>query len=297
MTDAQNTLAIRTLRGGRVASHSRLRRVIADKHTLTGLCFLLIVLFVVAFGPVLAPYTSTDYVGLPYALPSAGSPLGTDSMGQDVLSRVLRGGFTVVWMSLGAATIGMVLGVVLGTIAGLKRGWIDEVIMRLADVTMAMPALVLTLLFISLLGKSLLLIVALVGLAHAPSVARIVRGVTADVAEREYVESAIALGASSLKTAVTEIIPNITGTIMVEYGLRIVWSVIAIAGLSVLGQGVSAPQADWGLMINENRGGLALQPWAVVAPLLFISMYALAANLIAEGIGRTLHIGAKGKVA
>lgn len=290
----QHTAVIRAAAPRQRRRRSKFTATITDARTATGLIILAFILIVVFGGRFFAPHGNDEFIAPPYSAPSPEALLGTDYMGQDVLSRVLLGGETVVWMSVLAATIGVVFGVLLGMVAGFKRGWIEQIIMRLSDVAMAIPVLVVTLLFVSLLGRNLMLITLIVGIAHAPQVARIVRAVTAEVAGHEYIESAVALGSSTPRTVITQILPNLTGTVMVEYGLRIVWSIIAIAGLSVLGQGVAAPQADWGLMINENRGGLATQPWAVIAPLAMIALYALAVNLIAEGIGRAQQVGHNG---
>ncbi len=275
-------------------TRSRVRRWLADTRTIIGLGFLAVVLLIVAFGPLLAPHSITEFLAPPFSPPSAEFLLGTDYMGQDVLSRTLNGGWTVVWMSATSATLGVAVGAVLGMLAGYSRGFLDEVIMRLSDVALALPTMVLTLLFVAMLGRSLPLIVLLIGLAHAPSVARVVRGVTVDVAGREFVESAQAIGAGRLRILLRQILPNVTGPIMVEYGLRTVWSVVAIASLSVIGQGVAPPQADWGLMVNENRVGITVQPWGVIAPLLLIAMFAVAMNLLAEGVDRALQVGREG---
>lgn len=269
----------------------RLSRLMRDKWTLVGGSLLLLTLAVAMIGPFLAPHGIDEYVGAPFAPPSAAFPLGTDFMGQDVLSRTLAGGWSVVWMSVMAATVGTSIGALLGMIAGYRGGWVDETIMRVSDVWMAFPGIVLTLLVVTMFGRDPWLLVFLIGVAYIPPVARVVRGVTLDVAQREFVESAVALGASPLRVVLTQIMPNITSTLMVEFGLRIVWAVVVLASLSVLGMGIQAPHADWGLMINENRAALTFQPWGVLAPLFLIGFYALALNLIAEGVARTLHVG------
>lgn len=288
-----STVAFHTAR----PRQSRIGRWIRDPQSITGLVFLAVVLAVVVLGPLVSPHTTTAFLAPPFSPPSAEYLLGTDFMGQDVLSRTLQGGWTVVWMSILSATIGVALGALLGMLAGYSRGILDEIIMRLSDVALALPTMVLTLLFVAMLGRSLPLIVLLIGLAHAPSVARVIRGVTVDLAGREFVESAQALGTGRMRILLSQILPNVTGPLMVEFGLRTVWSVVAIASLSVIGQGVAPPQADWGLMINENRVGLTVQPWGVLAPLVMITMFAVAINLLAEGVDRALQVNRKGLVS
>jgi peptide/nickel transport system permease protein len=265
-------------------------RVLGEAATLgrtrVGIAMALVVVAIAVLGPFVAPHTTTEFVGAPLAPPSSAAPLGTDALGRDVLSRVLGGGWTVLWMSLGAATLGVALGTAAGMLAGFSRGWIGELIMRVSDVLLALPIMVLALLFVALLGAKPWLIVLLLGLGHAPQVARVARGASLDVCEREYMQWARAVGVSRRQILFGELLPNITSPMLVEYGLRIVWSIALVASLSVLGAGMQPPTADWGLMINENRGGMGQQPWAVGAPLLCIGAFALAMNLITDGVGR-----------
>lgn len=291
MTDYTDTITVATRSSrDRVRRDGRFSRVLKDRWTIVGSVLLVISLGVAVLGPLVAPYEMDQYLGSPFAPPSAQFPLGLDYAGQDVLSRVLRGGWTVVWMSLLAATLGTVFGVLLGVIAGYRRGWIDQILMRVVDVWMAFPAMVLALLVIAMFGRAPWLLVLLVGIGHVPSVARVVRGLALDIGQREYVESAQALGGRPLRVVVTQMLPNMMNTLMVEYGLRIVWSTVALAGLAVLGLGIQAPQADWGLMINENRAALAFQPLPVLAPLAMLACYALALNFIAEGVARSFNV-------
>jgi peptide/nickel transport system permease protein len=253
-------------------------------------CTLVVVVFAIV-GPWFATKSPSEFVGAPFAKPSGTALLGTDALGRDVLARVLHGGRTVIWMSIVAATIGMVIGSATGLLAAynsVTSTWLDETIMRTSDVLLALPLVVFVLLFVSLLGPSLWLIVLLVGLAHSPQVARIVRGTSLDVVERDFIKYAEAVGIPRRRVLFGEILPNITTPLMVEYGLRIVWSIAGIAGLSLIGYGIQAPQADWGLMINENRVGIAQQPWAVAAPVVCITLFAFGTNMIAEGIARTI---------
>lgn len=269
---------------------SRWWRVLRDRRSRAGLVMLAFVLFIAVFGPFLAPHGIEDYVASPYASPSADFWLGTDAKGQDVLSRLLMGGWSVVWMSVVAATIGTCLGTQLGMIAGYRKGWLDLLLMRVVDVWLALPILVFVLMFVSVFGRELWLLVLLTGLAHVPQVTRVVRSVAADVSTREYVESAKVLGSGALRTNLVQVLPNIMPTVLVEAGLRLVWSIGIIAGLNVLGLGVNAPAADWGLMIYENRPAFTFQPVGVLAPLLLIAIFAVGVNLLVEGFGRSRNV-------
>ena len=128
----------------------------------------------------------------------------------------------------------------------------------------------------------------LVAVAWVPQVARVVRGVTADIAHREYVESAEAIALPRRQILLREILPNVTTPLMVEYGLRLTWSIALVAAVSFLGFGIQQPNADWGLMINENRTGLTIQPWAVVVPAACIAVFAVGTNFVTEGISRAI---------
>ena len=205
-----------------------------------------------------------------------------------MLSRILWGGRSVVWMAFAAATLGVGLGAALGMLAGFSRSRLDDGLMRSMDVILAFPQIVLVLLFVSMLGSHLSLIVALVALAWVPQVARVARGVTADIVHREYVQAAEAIGLPRRRILFREILPNVATPLMVEYGLRLTWSIAVIAAVSFLGFGIQPPNADWGLMINENRGGITQQPWAVLAPAICIALFAIGTNFITEGVSRAV---------
>ncbi|MDG3579025.1 ABC transporter permease [Rhizobium sp. YJ-22] len=256
--------------------------------TRIGIAITLLVILLAVIGPFVAPYEPSAFVGKPFLKPSADFLLGTDFRGRDVLSRLLGGGIPVVWMSFASASVGMVLGVTVGLVAAYSRGWIDQVLMRIMDVFLSIPLIIFVLLFVSLIGTSEWLIVLLVGVAHMPQVARVTRGVAADIVSREFVEFAEALSVPRWKILFGEILPNITTPLLVEFGIRIVWSISGIAALSVMGYGIQPPNADWGLMINENRGRIASRPLAVVSPALCIALFAFGINMIAEGIAGTM---------
>jgi len=253
-----------------------------------GLALTLLIVALAVLGPLFAPHPASSFIGAPFAPPSAAAPLGTDALGRDVLSRVLDGGRTVVWMSIAAAALGMLIGTSFALVAASSRALVDDLIMRTMDVLLALPIIIFTILFISLLGPKDWLVVLLVGIGHGPQVARTARGATVEVMQREFVRSAQALGVPRRRVLLGEVLPNIVTPLTVEFGLRVVWSIAAIAALSFLGYGIQPPAADWGLMINENRSALATQPWAVLAPMLCIAVFAFGVNLMAEGVARTV---------
>jgi len=258
------------------------------KRTQIGVGVTLLIIVIALIGPFLAPYEPGNFVGRPFMQPSGQFLLGTDFRGRDVLSRLLYGGAPVVWMAFSSAAIGMVLGVSVGLMAAYAKGWGEEILMRLMDVFLSIPQIIFVLLFVSLIGTKEWLIVILVGIAHMPQVARITRSVASDIVEREFVQFAMALNVPRWKILLREILPNLTTPLLVEFGIRIVWSIAAIAALSVLGYGIQPPNADWGLMINENRGRLASRPLPVLAPGICIALFAFGINMIGEGIAGTV---------
>jgi peptide/nickel transport system permease protein len=265
-----------------------LRKSLTYRRTQIGLAITIMILLVALLGPLLSPYEPSAFIGRPFAQPSAEFWLGTDVRGRDVLSRVLNGGLAVVWMSVAAATVGIVLGASIGMLAAYSRGWFAELLMRTMDVFLALPSVIMVLMFVSLLGPQQWLIVLLVGISHMPQVARVMQGVASDIARRDFILFAEALNVPRWKILFREILPNIMTPLMVEYGIRIVWSIAGIAALSVMGYGIQPPDADWGLLINENRGRLATRPLPVLAPALLIALFALGVNLMAEGLSATI---------
>ncbi|MFZ4372795.1 MAG: ABC transporter permease [Mycobacterium sp.] len=264
------------------------RRILVQPQTRIGFFLTMLVCAFALIGPLLAAHSPTEFVATPYHLPTGDAWLGTDALGRDVLSRLMFGGWSVVWMSVAATVLGVGGGIILGLLAGYVRGATDGLIMRALDVVLALPQLVLVLLFVSLIGPKLWLIVLMTAVAWVPGVARTTRGMTLDISEREFVQAAEVLGVSRWSILFREILPNLTTPLFVEFALRLTWSIALIAGLSFIGLGIQPPAADWGLMINENRNGLATQPWGVLGPITLIALFTIGTNLLAEGVSRTI---------
>lgn len=251
-----------------------------------GVTLTVFVALVALVGPLVAPHTESELVAPPFQGPSSVAPLGTDFLGQDVLSRVLEGGQSVLLLAVSATLLGMLIGVSVGLVAGYSRGLWGDVLMGATDVVLAFPQIVLVILFISMLGPELWLIALVTAVSHAPRIARVTRAVTLELASREFVQAAEVLGVPRRRLLVREILPNLTTPLTVEFGLRLTWSIGLVAAVSFLGFGLQPPAADWGLMLNENRNGLTVQPWAVIVPALLIALLTIGTNLIAEGFAR-----------
>lgn len=256
------------------------------KRTWIGLGITAAVVAIALLGPVFSPYSPTEFVAPPYEPPSNEAWLGTDYLGRDVLSRFLWGGRSVLGLSILATVFGLGFGILVGLISAYMRNWIDDVLMRAMDVLLAFPQIVFVLLLISSVGPQLWLIVLTVGLSHAPRVARVTRGAALEVVERDFVKSAEALGESRWSILVGELLPNISSPLLVEFGLRLTYSIGLVAAVSFLGFGLQPPAADWGLMINENRVGLTIQPWPVALPVIAVGLLTVGTNLITDGIAR-----------
>jgi peptide/nickel transport system permease protein len=253
-----------------------------------GLAIVALLVLVALAGPLAAPHSPTEFVAIPNSPPSGDAIFGADALGRDVLSRFLYGGRTVLWLSAAATLLGIVVGVVVGLIAAYARNWLDDVLMRANDVLLAFPQIIFVLLAVSAVGPKLWLIVLTVGLTHAPRVARVIRGAALEIVERDFVKSAEVVGEKRWRIVFAEVLPNVTSPLLVEVGLRMTYSIGLVAGISFLGFGLQPPDADWGLMINENRLSITVQPWAVLLPVIAIGLLTVGTNLITDGLSRAL---------
>jgi peptide/nickel transport system permease protein len=251
-----------------------------------GLGLALLIVLVAVAGPFVAPNSPSALVTLAFGNPSAKFLLGGDYLGRDVLSRVLNGGWVLLIMAVCATAIGVVGGAAAGVSAAYLRGASDGIIMRAADVILSFPQIVFALLLLSLLGPRLWLITLAVGVSHAPQVARVLRSATLDVSERDFVKAAELQGLGPGKVMRREILPNLVSPLMVEAGLRLTYSIVIMAGLAFLGFGQAPPTPNWGTMINENRDGLSVNPWAVVAPILLIALLTIGTNMFTDAFAR-----------
>jgi peptide/nickel transport system permease protein len=254
--------------------------------TRIGVALVLLLLGTAIVGPFFAPHDPAAFVAAPFSHSSGTALLGTDNLGRDILSRFLWGGRSILGLSAAATAIGLALGVTIGLTAAYARSLRDDVLMRAMDVILAFPSIVLALVAVATVGPKLWLIVLVVGLTTMPRVARVTRGASLEIVERDYVQAAEAMGESRAKILAGEILPNVTGPLMVEASLRLTYAIGLIAGLSFLGFGRQPPLADWGLMINENRQGLTVQPWGVVMPVIAIALLTIGTSLIGDGISR-----------
>jgi peptide/nickel transport system permease protein len=269
-----------------------LGRAVRTPRGATGLAIAGCVIGVAAIGPALAPYSSSEFVTRPFARASAAALLGGDTLGRDVLSRTLDGGWELLLMAAVATALGVAVGALIGVVAAYSGGWVDNVLMRAVDVILAFPQLVFALLLVSILGPKIWLIVLAVAISHAPQVARVTRAAALDISERDFVKAMQILGIPGRRIIRRDVLPNLTSVLMVEIGLRLTYSILVIAGLSFLGFGLQPPAASWGLMINENRVGLIANPWGVLMPAILIALLTIGVNTFTDSVARaSLGVG------
>lgn len=268
---------------------SLLRRATQQKRLVFGVVLTLLIVALAVVGPLVAPHGQNEVVGPPFTDQGV---FGTDYLGQDVLSRLLHGGRDVLVIAVLGTALGMVLGVLIGVVAAYTGGWWDEVIMRLNDVMLAFPQILLALLVLtSVSTPEAWMIVLLVGISHAPRVARLARGVALGIVSRDFVHAAEALGERRSRVIVAEVLPNMNAPLLAEAGLRLTYSIGLVAALGFLGFATDPNAANWGQMINENRLALATQPWAVLAPVIVIGLFTVGTNLMADGISQLSQRG------
>ena len=263
-----------------------LKQALRMGRTRIGLAIVALIIAIAVLGPLVSPYSPTEFVAAPNSGPSADALFGADALGRDVFSRFLNGGLSVLWMAAAATLIGVVAGVIIGLLAAYSRGWLDDVLMRASDVVLAFPQIILALLAVSALGPKPWLIVLVVAVTHAPRVARVIRGAALEVVERDFVKAAEVVGEKRSRILFGEVLPNVTSPLLVELGLRMTYSIALVAAVSFLGFGLQPPAADWGLMINENRLSITVQPWSVLLPVLAIGLLTVGTNLVTDGIAR-----------
>lgn len=261
---------------------SMLWATVSQGEGLIGTLMILAVLLLVFLGPLVAPHASSDFVGKPYSPPSETAWLGTDYQGHDVLSGVLHGGMLIVGVAGGGLVISIVLATLFGLFTGSFPGRASTFALKLLDLALIFPPIVLGLLVLTRAGTSPWLLLLLTVATQFPSSARIFWAASRAVGQEDYVEAARALGLSKWELVSREVAPNIVAPILAEIPIRFAYCIAIVATLAFLGFGAEPPAVDWGTMINQNKGGLTLQPWPVVAPVLCIAVITVGANLLSD---------------
>ena len=255
-----------------------------------------LMIFLALTADFLTPYDPNyqDYAQLRQA-PSLDHPFGTDQVGRDVYSRVIYGTRISLLVGVIAVGIGMTAGVMIGLVAGLYGGWVDEILMRVMDAIYAFPALVLALAITAALGTGIVNIMIAIGVVYMPSYARLVRGQVLSVRERDFVIAAQLLGARPLRLMFLHIWPNVTAPIIVQASLNVSTAILTEASLSFLGLGVRPPTPSWGSSLQGGYQYLSSAPWLSIYPGLAIFIAVLAFNLFGDGLRQLLDPRLRGR--
>ncbi|MGY0693572.1 nickel transporter permease [Virgibacillus sp. FSP13] len=262
-----------------------LMRIIKSKTSFIGLCIILILILTAIFAPMIATHSPTDQNIIDrYMAPSSDHLLGTDELGRDIFSRIVYGSRISIQIGVIAVGIAMIVGVLLGGIAGYFGRWVDQIIMRIIDIMMAFPSILLAIALVAVLGPSLRNAMIAVGIVGVPQFARIVRSAVLSVKETEYIEAAKAIGAKHGRVLMQHVLPNCVAPIIVQATLSVGTAILDAAGLSFLGLGAQPPTPEWGAMLSDGRAALQNAPWVVTFPGLAIFFVVLGFNLFGDGL-------------
>lgn len=257
--------------------------------TRLGLILATLLALVAIFGGYVAPYGEQQGIGSPFKPASETrlpSHFGSAKVGHDVWTRFLYGGRPILITALLSTALALVIGTIIGLAAAYNRGRLDNVLMRIMDIVLAMPQILTALVVLSMLGAKTYLIVLTVGLSTVPRIARVVRGAAVSVVERDFVGAAEALGESRSRILFAELLPNVAAPLLVEANLRLTYAIGLISGISFLGFVPKPGVANWGLMIDENRRGLIPNHWGVTLPVLAVALLTVSTGLIGDGLSR-----------
>jgi peptide/nickel transport system permease protein len=247
-------------------------------------------------GPTLAPYHFAQFHILhTLAAPSGAFLAGTDQYGRDQLSRVMWGARSTLTLATASTLLGVGLGVLVGMLGAFYRGVVDEILMRIVDALMALPALLLAMLLLTTVGANPVYVALGIAVVFMPRSARVVRGVALSLAAAEFIDAARARGERGLYIIGCEMLPNAWAPIIVELSIRFAYAILLATSLGFLGLGAQPPAPDWGLMINEALPFLAQAPWLAILPAAAISSAVVGANLLGDALREALALGRMGE--
>lgn len=261
------------------------RALIQNKTAVLGLCIIVFLVFLAVFGKFLMPYDpNVQDMGNTFAKPSSEHFFGTDNLGRDIFSRVIDGTKISLRVGLSAVAIALSIGTILGAVAGYRGGRTDTIIMRIMDIMLSIPSILLAITFMAALGKGLDKAIIAIGLVSIPEYARIVRGSILSIKENDYVQAAKVIGNKDSRIIFRHILPNVLSSLIVRATLGISTAVLDTAALGFLGLGVQPPYAEWGDMLGRARGFIFKAPHTLIFPGLAITLTVLAFNLLGDGL-------------
>lgn len=251
---------------------------------LIGITLTSLFLLAAIFAPLLAPFPVDAAVGKVWEGPSATYWMGTDTIGRDILSRLIFGAQITIFVALLSSVLAFSIGAFFGFLAATRGGWIDTVLSRIVDLMMAVPSLIVALVVLSVLPLNLTVLILVMGVLDSTRVFRLSRAVAVDIAVMDYVEAAKLRGEKQIWIIFREILPNALSPLVAEFGLRFIFAVLFISTLSFLGLGIQPPLSDWGGMVRENKDGLVYGKSAALMPALAIGLLAISINLVADWV-------------
>lgn len=281
------TLAGRPAAGSRPRSfRGRWPLMLTNTRGAMGAALLIAVLATAFLGPILAPYAIDEPTGIPGSAPDGSAAFGTDFLGRDVLSRFLHGGSPLLLVTLAALALTYSVGVTVGIYAALAAKRVDDLILRSADVLLTFPPLLVLLVLVAGAGRGVTVLIIGISLVLVPGVIRVVRTMALEVANKGYVEAAMARGESTAAILRREILPNIVPGLVADAGARMLGAIFLSASMSFLGLAAAPPAANWALMVAENRTVLSTNVWSVLAPACAIAALTVSVNLLGDSYVR-----------
>lgn len=236
------------------------------------------------FAPLISPYPMAEIVGDVWEPASSAHWLGTDSIGRDLLSRMIYGGRTTIFIATAATILSFVIGSVLGLTAAVLGGWADQVLSRFIDLVISLPTLIFALVVLSVMPVTIPVLILVMGLLDSTRVYRLSRAVAVDINVMDYVEAARLRGEKIGWIIFREILPNALSPLVAEMGMRFIFMVLFVSTLSFLGLGVQPPGADWGGIVKENKEGIVYGISAALMPAFAIATLAISVNLVADWV-------------
>ena len=247
-----------------------------------GMAMVLITLLAAILAPVIAPYEEAEVVADVWLPPGDGHLLGTDQLGRDLFTRMVYGARNTIAIALLITCLAFLVGVVGGLLAATMRGWVDMRLSRIVDVVMAFPALILSLMVLSIMGASIPVLIIVISLLDATKVYRLARALAMDIEVMEFVEAARLSGEGTWWIITKEILPNALPALIAEFGLRFCFIFLFISALSFLGLGIQPPAADWGSMVRDNAGAISFDMMTPLWPAGAIAFLTIGINLVVD---------------
>ena len=262
-----------------------IRRLRTNSTAMFGLIVLALLILLSVFAPVIAPYHYTEMDMLQLnAAPSLKHFFGTDSLGRDILSRLIYGGRYSIFLGISSSVLSMAAAIVLGSLAGYFGGWVDNVVLRICDVVQAIPGILLSIVISAVLGPGFFNTILALAIGGIPSGIRLTRAQILSVRSEEYLEAAASVNCSSMRIMFRHILPNILSPLIVGFTMGIGNTIMLASSLSFIGLGVQPPAPEWGAMLSAGRDFIRNYPWQIIFPGIFVFVTVLSINLFGDGL-------------